>query len=137
MLTIMEIKGCARRDVALTFFLHPDAPKATGGGLHLRLRSACPELGRSWRSVVRGVCQRVRSQGIQCETACKRNNYNYFAVAVTTVKDFNIRTHRAGRLSCGATILNGPCFSPSGEPFIVSATITPESWKSESSSAKA
>jgi hypothetical protein len=30
-------------------------------------------------------------------------------------------------LSCGATILNGPCFSPSGAPFSLSATITSES----------
>jgi len=47
--------------------------------------------------------------------------------AVSTVRVFSILIHRAGRLSCGATILNGPCFSPSGEPFRVSATITSDS----------
>src|SRR5208282_6423998 len=35
-----------------------------------------------------------------------------------------LRTHRAGRLSSVTTSLNGPDFSSSGCPFIVSATIT-------------
>jgi hypothetical protein len=57
------------------------------------------------------------------------------AQSTPTVIALTISTHRAGRLSWGATSLNGPSPGPSGTPSIVSASRTSESWKLESSSA--
>lgn len=47
---------------------------------------------------------------------------------------FSMRTQRAGRLSAGTTRRNGPSFSPSGLPSMVSTTSTCVPLKSASSS---
>lgn len=61
------------------------------------------------------ISDQQRDAESRASKSTRERSYGLPCGAVSTVRDFSILIHRAGRSSCGAAILYGPCFSPSGE----------------------